>query len=62
MMKKIFFVIIFVLAFIGAGYSQVTDDTIRQAATLLGVPFADLKQFIQSYQNNNSSEEAIEIT
>jgi hypothetical protein len=55
-MKRIF--ILGFLMFFGfyTLFSQATDEQIRQAANTLGVPYADLKQFIQSYQNTTSTD------
>ena len=39
-----------------ASFSQTTDEQIMQAANTLGVPYADLRQFVQSYQNNTSAD------
>jgi hypothetical protein len=59
-MKKTFLILFF--GFIGLGlFAQATDEQIRQAANTLGVPYADLRQFVLSYQNNTSSSDVIEI-
>lgn len=39
--------------------AQPTDEQIRQAANTLGIPYLDLRNFVQSYQNNTSSEGVI---
>ena len=54
-MKKIVLLIGIFLFYVGIIYAQTTDAQIRQAATILEVPFDDLKQFVQSYQTRNSS-------
>jgi hypothetical protein len=60
-MKKIF--IFFVIMFLSFNslIAQATDDQIRQAANTLGVPYADLRQFVLSYQNNTSTADVIVI-
>jgi len=37
------------------------DEQIRQAANTLGIPYTDLKQFVQSYQNKTSSDDVIVV-
>ena len=60
-MKKV--ICIFLFVFIGSViFAQATDAQIRQAATTLGVPFEDLKQFVQSYQTQPVPSGTIEIT
>jgi hypothetical protein len=49
-MKKFFILVVFHVLVVGLVYSVPSDEQIRQAANTLGVPFADLKQFVQSYQ------------
>jgi hypothetical protein len=39
-----------------------TDEQIEQAASILEVPFDDLKAFVQSYQSGNVSSDAIVIS
>jgi len=53
-MKKI--IILGFLLFLASNtlFAQATDDQIRQAANTLGVPYADLRQFVQSYKTNTS--------
>jgi hypothetical protein len=60
MKKGVFFLVSFIL-FVSFVYSVPTDEQIQQAANTLGVPFADLKQFVQSYQPRNMSNEAIQV-
>jgi hypothetical protein len=52
-MKKAMFLLIAVIFCVGLVYAAPTDDQIRQAANTLGVPFSDLKDFVQSYQPQN---------
>jgi hypothetical protein len=52
-MKRYIVLFILILVFIGIVYSEPTDAQIRQAANTLGVPFEDLKIFVQSYWGNN---------
>jgi hypothetical protein len=42
-------------------YSQQSDEIIRRAANSLGVPFNDLKRFVQSYQANDTFVDTIKI-
>ena len=37
----------------GIVFAQTTDDQIRQAANILGVPFDALRQFVQTYRGNS---------
>jgi hypothetical protein len=60
-MKKIAIFSFLLFFLLNALTAQPTDEQIRQAATTLGVPYADLRQFVQSYQNNTSSVDAIEV-
>ena len=53
MKRKIIFLILVSVLVIFV-YSEPTDTQIRQAANTLGVPFEDLKQFVNSYQGNNN--------
>jgi len=53
-MKKIILLVFLTLLAFNTLFAQVTDDQIRQAANTLGVPYADLKQFVQSYKTNTS--------
>jgi hypothetical protein len=55
-MKKMFFLGLLVLFCSFSLFAQVTDEQIRQAANILGVPYDDLRQFVQSYQNNTSTD------
>jgi hypothetical protein len=41
--------------------AEPTDREIQQAANTLGVPYADLRQFVQSYHTNTLSEDVIMI-
>jgi len=60
-MKKVIFTFLFII--IGCVlFAQANDAQIRQAATTLGVPFEDLKQFVQSYQAQLVPSGVIEIT
>jgi hypothetical protein len=52
-MKKIVGLLILAFIFTGSLYSDPSDAQIRQAANTLGIPFEDLRQFIQSYRNNS---------
>jgi len=54
-MKKIS-LLFFTFVCLNVIFAQPTDDQIRQAATTLGVPFADLKQFVLSYQTASSTD------
>jgi hypothetical protein len=58
-MKKIFIFSFLIFSSVYAVIAEPTDDQIRQAANALGVPYADLRQFVQSYQNNTSSTDVI---
>jgi hypothetical protein len=61
-MKKMFIVVSF-LTFLSSHIlvAEPTDEQILQAANTLGVPYVDLRQFVQSYQNNTSSTDVIVI-
>jgi len=61
-MKKVVLFWVFLVLFSGFVYSLPNDEQIRQAANTLGVPFADLKSFVQSHQPQNTSADAITIT
>jgi hypothetical protein len=61
-MKKYFVLWALSFLFVGFVYSVPTDDQIRQAANTLGVPFADLKQFVQSYQAQPASSGTISVS
>jgi hypothetical protein len=61
-MKKVIVILISFFIVVGSIYSDPTDEQIRQAATTLGIPFSDLKQFVQSYQARSVPTGAIEIT
>jgi len=52
-MKKYFLTTILFLFFITIIYSLPTDEQIQQAANTLGVPYNDLKNFVQSYQSTS---------
>ena len=60
-MKKVLLSLVLFFLFISSVYSEVTDDQIRQAASILGVPFNNLKQFVQSYQQRNTPNDAIQL-
>jgi hypothetical protein len=60
-MKKIFILSFLMLFSFYALVAEPTDDQIRQAANTLGVPYADLRQFVQSYQKNISSTDVIVV-
>ena len=53
-MKKIFLLLFFVIIWNGL-FAQTTDEQIRQAANSLGVPFDDLRQFVQTHQGTEIS-------
>jgi hypothetical protein len=59
--KAVLFLVSLVLS-AGFVYSAPTDEQIRQAAGTLGVPFADLKSFVQSYQPQTTQADVITIT
>jgi hypothetical protein len=61
-MKKAVLFWVSLVLFAGFVYSVPTDDQIRQAAGTLGVPFADLKSFVESYQPQNTKADVIIIT
>lgn len=61
-MRKTIIFLFFMFLFIGFVYSAPTDEQIRQAAATLGIPFADLKTFIQSYQAKSAPDGTIPIT
>ena len=42
-------------------FAQATDEQIRQAANTLGVPYADLRQFVQSYYHSNTASNVIVV-
>ena len=50
-MKIFIGLLILLLIFTGSVYSEPTDAQIDQAADTLGIPFEDLKKFVQSYSN-----------
>jgi hypothetical protein len=58
-MKRIIISLFFMLIMAASVFSDPTDAQIRQAASTLGVPFEDLRQFVHSYKymssNDNSS-------
>jgi hypothetical protein len=54
-MKRIYVLGFLMFFCLYALFAQATDEQIRQAANTLGVPYADLRQFVRSYQNNTSS-------
>jgi hypothetical protein len=41
--------------------AEPTDEQVWQAANTFGVPYADLRQFVQSYQNNTSSTDVMVV-
>jgi hypothetical protein len=51
-----------IFLFVGFVYSAPTDEQIRQAANTLGVPYADLKAFVQSYQVQTTPSGTISVT
>jgi len=53
-MKKLLLLFFFVIIWNGL-FAQTTDEQIRQAANSLGVPFDDLRQFVQTYQRKDTS-------
>ena len=53
-MKKIIILGFLLFLAFNTLFAQATDDQIRQAANTLGVPYADLRQFVQSYKTNTS--------
>jgi len=55
-MKKVLILSFLMFSCFYALFSQATDEQIRQAASILGVPYADLRQFVQSYQSNTSTD------
>ena len=59
-MKGFIFLILFT-CFTGMIYSNPTDAEIQQAATILGVPFSELKQFVQSFQSRNIPSGIVQI-
>jgi hypothetical protein len=61
-MKKLVGLLIVLSICISFVYSVPTDEQIRQAANTLGVPFADLKTFVQSYQPQSVPAGAITIS
>jgi hypothetical protein len=61
-MKKAVLFWVSLVLFAGFVYSVPTDEQIRQAAGTLGVPFADLKSFVQYYQAQNAQVDVITIT
>jgi archaellum component FlaF (FlaF/FlaG flagellin family) len=61
-MKKGIVLLISLFVIVGLVYSVPSDEQIRQAARTLEVPFADLKQFVQSYQTKSVPSGTIEIT
>jgi hypothetical protein len=61
-MKKAALILVSLVLFAGFVYSAPTDEQIRQAADTLGVPFAELKSFVQSYQPQSTQADVITIT
>ncbi|MDR2434929.1 MAG: OB-fold putative lipoprotein [Treponema sp.] len=61
-MKKVFFGLVSLVFAVGFIYSSPTDEQIRQAANTLGVPFNDLKGFVQSYQPQAVPAGALTVT
>jgi hypothetical protein len=61
-MKKVFFGLVSLVFAVGFIYSAPTDEQIRQAANTLGVPFNDLKGFVQSYQPQAVPAGALTVT
>jgi len=62
--KVLVFCLIYVLfsfVFICSVYAAPTDEQIKQAAGTLGVPFADLKRFVQSYQPKTEAAGTIKV-
>ncbi|GHU10029.1 hypothetical protein FACS1894151_08940 [Spirochaetia bacterium] len=49
-MKKIFFVIALAIVGCAVAFAEPTDTQIRDSATTLEVPYADLKAFVDSYR------------
>jgi hypothetical protein len=60
-MKKIVVLLVSFLLIVGFVYSLPTDEQLRQAANTLGVPFNDLKEFVNSYQTKSTPAGAIQI-
>jgi len=60
-MKRAILTLTFTLILAGVIYSNPSDEQIRQAAAILGLPFADLKQFVQSYHARSIPTGTIEI-
>jgi hypothetical protein len=61
-MKKLGVLFVYFMLVTGLIYAaEPTDTQIRQAAETLGVPFADLKHFVQSYQPKTEQAGAIKI-
>ena len=54
-MKKLIIIILLVFLLINNLSAEPTDQQIRNAANILEVPYNDLKQFVQSFQNKNTS-------
>jgi hypothetical protein len=61
-MKKFIILLVSLFLFVGIVYSIPTDAQIRQAANTLGVPFDDLKIFVQSYQTQSTPTGTITVT
>lgn len=53
-MKKAFIFFFSVIILTGL-FAQTTDEQIRQAANSLGVPFDDLRQFVQTHQRTDTA-------
>ncbi|MDR2448029.1 MAG: hypothetical protein LBD58_12205 [Treponema sp.] len=54
-MKKTFLLFFFAIMWNGL-FAQTTDEKIRQAADVLGVPFNDLLLFVQTHQKTATSD------
>ena len=61
-MKKINISVALFFVLIGFAYANPTDTQIQQSANILGVPFEDLKQFVQIYHIRDIPTETIEIS
>lgn len=61
-MKKFFVLLVSFSLAAGFVHPAPADGEIQQAADTLGVPFADLKQFVQSYQVQEAPSGTVTVT
>lgn len=54
-MKKFIIIVLLIFLLFNNLTAEPTDQQIREAAATLEVPYADLRQFVQSFHDNNTS-------